>query len=534
MKRNSKALIWSILFMVVFIALSYYIILPPLNIQSPSFWIYIFLIIVVFSIVKFIGCIDMKTGALKTKRVSKITKGFYIGVAVVFLGIIVVNIIVSPLFNSSSYAKRITIREDGNFSEEVAEVDFNTIPLLDKDSSQKLGDRVMGEMTDLVSQFYVSNLYTQINYNDEVVRVTPLEYSGIIKYFTNRSEGVKGYIIVSSTDGKAELVQLEKGMKYMPSAMFNEKLERKLRFSYPTEIFGSASFELDDEGNPYWVVPTIKYSGVGLKEEITGVVILDPITGESEKYKVEDVPTWVDHVYSARLILEQVSNWGLYKNGFFNSIFGQKDVVVTTEGYNYLTMDDDVYLYTGITSVASDESNLGFILCNMRTKETVYYPVPGAEEYSAMESAKGQVQQMNYTSTFPLLINLEGRPTYLISLKDNAGLVKMYAFVDVQDYQRVVVTDSSKGIDVAARNYLTSNPVTDTSEIKEKEIVVSSITSSIIDGNTYYYLKDNEGKKYKVSIKVDEDYIPFIVSGNRIKIGYQTESDVTTIVKIIR
>ena len=392
----------------------------------------------------------------------------------------------------------------------------------------------MGEMTDLVSQFYVSNLYTQINYNDEVVRVTPLEYSGIIKYFTNRSEGVKGYIIVSSTDGKAELVQLEKGMKYMPSAMFNEKLERKLRFSYPTEIFGSASFELDDEGNPYWVVPTIKYSGVGLKEEITGVVILDPVTGESKKYKVEDVPTWVDHVYSAKLILEQVSNWGLYKNGFFNSIFGQKDVVVTTEGYNYLTMDDDVYLYTGITSVASDESNLGFILCNMRTKETVYYQVPGAEEYSAMESAKGQVQQMNYTSTFPLLINLEGRPTYLISLKDNAGLVKMYAFVDVQDYQRVVVTDSSKGIDVAARNYLTSNPVTDTSEIKEKEIVVSSITSSIIDGNTYYYLKDNEGKKYKVSIKVDEDYIPFIVSGNRIKIGYQTESDVTTIVKIIR
>ena len=290
---------------------------------------------------------------------------------------------------------------------------------------------------------------------------------------------------------------------------------------------------MDNEGNPYWIVPTIKYSGIGLKQEISGVIILDPITGESQKYTVSDVPSWVDHVYSASLILEQVDDWGLYKKGFFNSLFGQKGVVVTTDGYNYLTMNDDVYLYTGITSVASDESNLGFILCNMRTKETIYYAVPGAEEYSAMDSAKGQVQQMNYTSTFPLLINLEGRPTYLISLKDNAGLVKMYAFVDVQNYQRVVVTDASKGIDEAARAYLSSNPVEDSSMLK-KEIIVNSITSSIIEGNTYYYIKDSEGNKYKVSIKVDEDFIPFIAVGNRITIGYNSFKEVTNIVKIIR
>lgn len=197
-------------------------------------------------------------------------------------------------------------------------------------------------------------------------------------------------------------------------------------------------------------------------------------------------------------------------------------------------MNDDVYLYTGITSVAADESNLGFILCNMRTKETIYYQVPGAEEYSAMDSAKGQVQQMNYTSTFPLLINLEGRPTYLISLKDNAGLVKMYAFVDVQNYQRVVVTDAAKGIDVAAKNYLATNPVENNKELIEKEIIVSSINTSIIDGNTYYYIKDNEGQKYKISIKVSEDYIPFITIGTKLKIGYNVEQDVINITKIIK
>ena len=426
------------------------------------------------------------------------------------------------------------LNEDGDFNTEVKEVDFDTIPLLDKDSSSKLGDRVMGEMTDLVSQFYVSSLYTQINYNNEVVRVTPLEYSGIIKYFTNHKEGIKGYIIVNSVDGKSNLVKLEKGMKYMPSAMFSEDLNRKLRFSYPTEIFGQANFELDNDGNPYWIVPTIKYSGVGLREEISGVVILDPITGNSKKYKVSDIPTWVDHVYNASLILQQVDDWGIYKHGFLNSLFGQKNVVVTTDGYNYLTMDDDVYLYTGITSVASDESNVGFILCNMRTKETTYYQVPGAEEYSAMESAKGQVQQMNYTSTFPLLINLQGRPTYLISLKDNAGLVKMYAFVDVQNYQRVVVTDSAKGINEAARNYLMTNPIVDNNQMLKKEITIKSVYTSMIDGNTYYYFIDSDDKKYRASIKIDDKYLPFISVGNVLSISYNVEDEVTEILKIVR
>lgn len=531
--KNKKLLIGYIIFMLLFIIISYYIFLPAINLQNPGFWLYLFGIVIVGSFLSIFLMIDIRSGIFRIKEISKFTKILYLLIGVVTVTILIINFIVSPLFNSSSYAKRIKIDENGDFEKNVSLVDFNSIPLLDKDSSIKLGDRVMGEMTDLVSQFYVSNLYTQINYNNEVVRVTPLEYSGVIKYFTNRSKGVKGYIIVRSTDGKSELVKLDKGMKYMPSALFNEDLTRKLRFSYPTEILGKASFELDNEGNPYWIVPTIKYTGVGLKQEINGVIILDPVTGKSKKYKVTDVPTWVDHVYSASLILEQVDNWGLYKNGYINSLFGQKGVVATTDGYNYLTMNDDVYLYTGITSVASDESNLGFILCNMRTKETVYYPVPGAEEYSAMESAKGQVQQMNYNSTFPLLINLEGRPTYLISLKDNAGLVKMYAFVDVENYQKVVVTDASKGIDVAAKNYLSTNPV-ENNNILTKNITVNTITSSIIDGNTHYYIKDIEGLKYKVSIKVDEDFIPFITTGTTFKIEYRNSNEIINITKIIR
>lgn len=248
----------------------------------------------------------------------------------------------------------------------------------------------------------------------------------------------------------------------------------------------------------------MKYTAVGLKRDVKGVVIVNPINGNTKYYEDEEVPSWVDHVYDADLIIEQADDWGMYQKGFLNTIFSQTGVVMTTDGYNYLVQDDDVYLYTGITSVSSDESNIGFILTNMRTKETNFYQVPGAEEYSAMASAEGQVQQMKYTSTFPLLINLNNRPTYLVSLKDNAGLVKMYGFVDVEDYQKVVVTDASLGIEKAKENYLNNMPSTSTGKEENKVITIENITSVVIDGNTYYYITDTEGSKYKVSIKVEK------------------------------
>ena len=220
------------------------------------------------------------------------------------------------------------------------------------------------------------------------------------------------------------------------------------------------------------------------------------------------------------------------KNGFWNSIFGQKNVVNTTTGYNYLAMNDDIYLYTGITSVVSDESNLGFILTNMRTGSTTYYNVPGAEEYSAMYSAQGQVQDMGYESTFPLLINLNGEATYLVSLKDSSGLVKMYGFVDVKDYQKVVVTDSSEGIIAAKNNYLKSfkKEVSD-DELVIEEITIKSINTAIIEGNTYYFI-ESDSKKYKISITLS-DNLPFAKAGTTLKIGYyETTNSIINVEKI--
>ncbi len=506
----------------------YYFLLPPLNPSSFSFWFYLIIILIIYLSLSTFKAMEI---IIKGKRIN-IAKEYIILSSLIggiFAFIILINLCLSPIFNASKYGQRITVDETHEFTEDVAKVDFSKIPLLDKESSSKLGDRKMGQATDWVSQYYVSDLYTQINYNDTIIRVTPIEYAGLIKYIANHKEGIKGYITVNSVNGEANLIKLNEGIKYVPSAYFNEDLNRKLRFSYPTLIFDDPSFEIDNEGHPYWISPIIHYAGVGLRKEISGVVILDAISGKSQKYDIKDVPSWVDHVYSASLIIEELNDWGEYKGGFLNSIFGQKNVVNTTEGYNYLVLNDDVYLYTGITSVSTDESNLGFVLVNMRTKETKFYNAPGAEEYSAMASAEGLVQEKGYTASFPLLINLNNKPTYLLSLKDDAGLVKMYAFVDVSDYQKVVVSEASLGIDVAAQKYLGDS--VDEENLKEEEVIINNLTTGVLNGNTIYYFKDNNGYVYSASLNINQNILPFIKNNDKYIIKYYNK-DIREVVSI--
>ncbi len=524
--------IWIWVVYVLLVLGSYYLFTPTLNPTSLVFWIY--LTAVVFVGIVFALPMHSHTEGNQLHIDSKSLVRIPIVMVICWAVILVGMLIGGPLFNAKEYSERIQI-STGNFAEDVKPADFTNLPLLDKDSSQKLGDRIVGQLPDLVSQFRVSEEYTQINYNGKIVRVTPLDHNGFFKYWSNKSSGTPGYVIVNSTDGASELVRMEgNGLHYMPSSWFNENLRRHVQMNNPFLIFGEESFEIDEEGNPYWVIQILNYKFVGLKKEVVGVMVVDPRNGEMTRYDCDEVPNWIDNVYDAELITQQVNDWGSYKSGFLNAQFSQKNVTQVTEGYTYLTLDDDVFLYTGITSVANDESNIGFVLVNLRTKETTFYEIPGAEEYSAMDSAKGQVQEKNYTSTFPLLINFNGKPTYLLSLKDAAGLVKMYAFVDVQDYQKVTVTDAALGINAAANAYMGKNgsdydPGSQT--LKNVTFTVESVQSAVIDGTTYYYFVDTQGKKYRACITVDELRLPFINVADSIKASI-VEGDVSLIVEI--
>ena len=362
--------------------------------------------------------------------------------------------------------------------------------------------------------------------------MTPLAYGDLIKWFGNQSNGIPAYITVDMTTQETQLVRLDEGIKYSRSEYFLRNLNRYLRFCYPTKIFEAVTFEIDENGTPYWIASVIDYKiGFWGGADICGAVLLNAQTGESTYYEVEDVPTWVDTVYSANMLINQLTYNGKYRSGFFNSIFGQKGVLRPTEGYNYIAIDDDVWLYTGMTSVTSDQSNVGFVLINMRTKEARYYVMSGAEEYSAMESAQGAVQEKKYTATFPILLNIAERPTYFMSLKDGAGLVKMYAFVDMEQYQ---IVGTGNTVDEARQNYVNNlmDAGVQVDEAPEEDLqettvsgVVAQVSSAVVDGNTkYYVMLQGDSTVYVLPVEMSS-LLPFVKEGDTLSMVFAGEEE---------
>ncbi len=513
MKRKLKV----ILITLIYALIAFYFALPAIHWQSKPFYIYLISIIVVFGLVSWFTKTKLQDvvegvargGSLKDLKYAKKSTKILGGIVVVAILILLLgDLISSPFFHSRKYQQLMNVQER-EFSEDISQISLSDVPVVDRSSAVRLGNRKLGELVNLVSQFEVdenSYSYTQINYNDVPTRVAPLRYGDIIKWLNNQSKGLPGYISVDMTTQNVSLIQLENGIKYSPGEYFFRNLDRHLRINYPTYIFDECRFEVDDEGHPYWICPVIDYTiGIFGGLDIKGVVLVDACTGESQYYSIADIPTWVDQAYSSDVVVAQIDYWGKFKNGFFNTIFGQKGVCLTSGGYNYLALDDDVWVYTGLTSAGTDESNIGFVLVNMRTKEARHYIVSGATEYSAMSSAEGQVQHLSYVATFPILLNIGNQPTYFISLKDNAGLVKKFAYVNVERYQLVAIGDT---LNEAYNEYLKSlseNVQVDESALTELEAAVVSVATAVRDGNTYYYIElDGSDKVYVASIQLSE------------------------------
>lgn len=527
----------------VIAAVYYYIQLPDINIHSLGFWKFIIFIMIIATMAVWIMnhdkskegrqfvnkmaakdyIFDFKTrsGALIFKLVGGVT---ILLVVIYFVG----NILSSPIINASKYQKLLTV-ETRNFTDDIKEVSYDKIPLLDKDSASIIGTRVMGTMVDMVSQYEVDDMYSQINYKEKPVRVTPLRYGNLIKWFTNHRNGIPAYIRIDMTTQEAECVRLSEGIKYSESDHFSRYIYRHLRFAYPTYIFDDINFEIDDNGTPYWVCPVKKYN-IGLfgGQTVGRVVLCNAITGEMTDYDVKDVPTWVDKVYSAELLIDLYDYNGSLKHGFINSVLSQKDCLKTTDGYNYIALEDDVWVYTGITSVGQDNSNVGFVLMNQRTMETRYYEVSGAEEYSAMDSAKGRVQNLGYTATFPLIINVSSQPTYFMALKDGAGLVKSYAMLNIEKYQNVAIGDSvlqceSNYIQLLKDNGIVDETQTEIVDTKNIQGVITKIMPVVVDGNSHmYFMLEGSSSIYDADVSKYVDIIRY-EAGMNISIQY-TES----------
>ena len=522
-KKTISCILISLLITIVIGFVWFYVSLPAINLHNTNFYSFALILLLVYILVFMITLgvehsTEEYTGSGRLREYFSFAKNqcklVLILVIALLATLVVGQVLSAPILRASAYHNLLDV-QTGNFTTDIDEVSFDEIPMLDESSARRLGDRKLGELSDMVSQFEVAYDYTQINYQGRPVRVASLEYGDFFKWIINTKEGLPAYITVDMVTQEAQVVRLSEGMRYSPSEYFNRDLMRALRFRYPTFMFSSPHLELDDKGQPWWVCPReTRTIGLFGGSDIIGAVLLNACTGEHVYYDVKDIPTWVDRVYTATLITQQYDYYGTYIQGFINSLIGQKNVTVTTADFNYLAMNDDVYMYTGITSVSSDQSNIGFLLSNQRTKETTYYAAPGAIESSAMDSAQGVVQDLQYTSTFPLLLNISGQPTYFMSLKDSSDLVKMYAMVNVSQYQIVatgttVAACESDYIAKLQQNNISTN--TNAEEIVDPSSVsgtIAEIRSAVLEGNSWYYIRLNgEDGFYAIAASKDQQVV---------------------------
>lgn len=503
---SKKAIIVAIIVLVVVILAAYWWFHPPINIHSVDTWFFIavFILLPTFLFLR-VRSLNYKEGKGKrAERNEGKAKTFkvlsFIPVAVACVGII--GALMSLSLFPGNAAKYATVLNtvDHDFASDIQEVNYSEIPVIDRDSAILLGNREMGSIPEYVSQFEISSLYSQINYQGTPVRVSPLGYADLFKWFTNRGSGIPAYALVDMTTQDAQIVTLgDNAIFYSQSEPLARNIDRYVQLKYPFYMFDEKSFEIDEDGHPWWICPVQKRT-IGLfgGTTIDRVVMVNATTGECTDISIDEVPEWVDRAYPAELLIEQYNWSGAYKDGWLNSWLGQKNVVQTTPGtdgnvgYNYIAKDDDVWVYTGVTSATADNSIVGFVLVNQRTAESHFYSVAGATEESAMQSAEGQVQNLRYTATFPLLINVANQPTYFMALKDSAGLVKKFAMIDIQRYQNVAVGDTVAECQKSYEALLATNGV-DTgdstpTDVKQAKGIIATMAQAVIEGNSHYYV----------------------------------------------
>lgn len=517
----------------------YYNMLPALNFKDSQMYTFLIALIVIFMIVFSFACRANKL--IERKEYVKSKAKFPVAIIAVLVVIMIIGSVCgATIFRAGSYSKLMPVT-NSEFSEDFKSISYDSVPRIDQDRALTLADQQLGSLAEYKSQYVVSNTTTMINYKGSPVRVAYLEYADAFKWFNNTKEGLPAYMIIDLVTQKVSVVnckeQFGEGIKYSPTEWFNEKLYRHIRFQYPSALLDTPNFEINDEGRPYWITPVLdKTIGLFGGTDVKGAIITDALTGESEYYDIEAVKNnselqWIDIVYRDTLVLEQYNYYGKLKNGFWNSIIFQNDVNLTSEGWGSIALDDDVWVYTGVTSAESDSSNFGFILCNQRTKETRYYQNGGAMENAAQRSAQDAVQNYGYKAIFPILLDIEGKPTYFMSLYGSSNTVKGYALVNLDDKTLVgtgLLDNTNKSdaqaLNAAVENYiyalqdkgiigndvdLDDYIVDDNKQPSEEKPAetngntvkgkISSIKTSVNNGNTIYYLEISE-KYYYISV----------------------------------
>lgn len=529
---KTKVYVIFTILLIALIGVYYYTFHPAINIHLEPFWGAVIVVFIGFGCIFALNQIkdawfSNVSEVFREKKLSFITKFFFVLALLSVFVFAIGSIAGLKVFRAKTYSQMLKVKTY-DFAKDIDETEQITdIALMDTASAKIFGNRKIGSLSDVVSQYEVEDAYTQISVDKQPFKVSALKYASFFKWWNNKDKGIPGYVKINPVNSNAEYVELDKGMKYVPSAYFNYNLERHVQLKYPSKIINGYNFEVDDNGKPYYVCPTVT-AKVGLfgGVDVNGVIICDPTSGDCDYYRINNIPSWVDNVYNGHL-LEKKYNWyGLLSDGFINSIIGQKGCKQTTDDFGYKIIGDDVWIYTGVTSVNGDQSNIGFVMMNQRTSEARYYKVSGAEEHSAMAAAEGEVQEKGYKASFPSLINVAGVPTYIMVLKDDGGLVKMYAMVNVSQYNMVATATSQSEVFSNYKKMLAKSGKGENIErdLKTIDIELRDIRFINTDDGTMVYLVSEDGKIFKQAF-AENEHLVGLKTGDKLRIEYESSGN---------
>ena len=568
--RKVLKIIISLIVTIIGGAVAYYMMLPALNFKSLDFYYFIAVVIAIY-----VGMIFLTSKAfIKPEYITYVKRQSIVPVAIglVFALVLGIGYLTSAaLFRAKDYSKIIEVKTEdfGETEDSITTItslkDFSSVPMVDKDVALNLANKKLGDLSEWVSQFVIDEAYsTQINYQGNPYRIFPLKYGDVFKWFKNTRDGLPAYLAVNMYTQEANAVVLEDmnlpNIKVSTSEYFNEKLSRVLRFYNPTYMYGTPSLEIDENGHPWWVCERVdKTVGLIGGTDVIGVVLVDACDKNNiQYYDIEEIKNneaiqWIDQIYSDDLLVQQYNYYGKYSGGFINGYIGQSGVVSTTLGSSYIASGDDVWLYTGVTSVTNDDSIVGFAIINQRTKEAVFQRISGTTEKGAQTSAEGIVSDKGWKATFPVLLNLDGEATYFMALKDN-DVVKSYAMVSVERVQDAVRSedDANPDLEACLKSYVakvksstkkvleitydailpdaltggeTSGESTENKEPAKLESVTGVITdirSAVVNGNSIYYIALDGNKTYYAMSASDDDSVVILNTGDKVKISYKT------------
>ncbi len=502
MKKEMKWKLLLILGILLFLLIINYFVLLPINIRYTETFIVVLLFALLIYLLFGLNVLKKRYINVQNQMVLTATindKAAYVLIGA-FLLVVVYSISSTPLFFSKQYKSLIGEVEERDFISDFEVVSNDELPIVDYTYASKLGDKKLGTDRGLGSEFHVGT-FTDITVNGEMKMVAPLEFNDFFKWLNNGT--TPGYVIVDKITGDVELVTEIGGtklaLKYLDSAYFQNDLKRHVYFNgNMDDRLYDFNFEIDDEGNPYYIVTkTHKTIGINGGDDVKSVIVVDIQTGEMKEYKPEDVPSWVDTVYPNELCLKQLDDWGLYVHGFFNTLFGEKDIVRNTEGTRVVLNNGNLYHYTGMTSAGNDDSTVGFAFINMRTKETTFYKMTGATEQAAMRSAEGKVENFGYTASFPIPTNINDIPTFFTPLKDSSGLIKQYAFINIEDFSVVGTGETITGAMEAYLQAMNKDYIGNEEDAKEITGTIIRVGFDIRDGITnYYYMLEGDLNLY--------------------------------------